>query len=116
MASLEKSNIIHRKVIPGSFRLKEKGSYFISKNLGVFGEKNKYKLTSWRRCVILTPEYIQNYTEKQFYNCVGFIAPECFENTNIIPNFKQDMFSVGVLFYRLIADKYPFGTSSNENT
>jgi len=70
MASLEKSNIIHRKVIPGSFRLKEKG---------VFGEKNKYKLTSWRRCVILTPEYIQNYTEKQFYNCVGFIAPECFE-------------------------------------
>ena len=62
---------------------------------------NQFKLVNFNYSYKVSTEMMMNWQDINFYGNKGFIAPECFDNLEKMQNHKYDVFSIGIIFYRL---------------
>lgn len=89
---IHKCNIIHKDIKPS--------------NIIINPETNEIKLTDFGIATILTQEFIS--LNNRLEGTIEYISPEQTGRTGLALDYRTDLYSLGVTFYELLANRLPF--------
>ncbi|HSN09023.1 MAG TPA: serine/threonine-protein kinase PknK, partial [Hanamia sp.] len=99
LASLHKENIFHRRIHPSNILVEQSTNKIYLIDLGLATERNVFE------------EGITSLGEKEIES-LKYIAPEQTGRINHAIDQRADLYSLGLIFYRLFTDQLPFDSEA----